>query len=220
MKFDKNFKEAICQLPSKEKDKLLLRLLKKDLTLANRLAFELLDDKTVDERRLELRERISARIKIFSEQFNTPGYLMMDLRDLSGLINEHVKVTKDKFGEVSLNLAMLNIALQFNNQNILSPTLGKVRKLCLYIIARAFKILVLISKQHEDLRLDFEKDVMKLGALISENDYLMRTAIQNGLDVNWLLLFDIPENIEQIHKDIRSQGFLTSRTYLRLNPYQ
>lgn len=42
MKFDPEFKKALSQLPSGEKDKLILRLLKHDLTLANRLAFELL----------------------------------------------------------------------------------------------------------------------------------------------------------------------------------
>ena len=40
MTFDKDFKEAISHLPSSEKDKLILRLLKKDLVLANRLYFE------------------------------------------------------------------------------------------------------------------------------------------------------------------------------------
>lgn len=34
--FDKDFKIALQNLPSTEKDKLILRLLKKDLVLANR----------------------------------------------------------------------------------------------------------------------------------------------------------------------------------------
>ena len=48
----------------------------------------------------------------------------------------------------------------------------------------------------------------------------MRTAIQNGFDVNWLLHFDIPENIEQIHKNIRSQGYLRASTYTRKPDYR
>lgn len=51
MKFDKKFKEAISHLESQEKDKLIFRLLKHDLNLANRLYFELLSTKTVDEKR-------------------------------------------------------------------------------------------------------------------------------------------------------------------------
>ena len=41
--FDKEFKTAIENLPSTEKDKLIFRLLKKDLDLVNRLYFELVD---------------------------------------------------------------------------------------------------------------------------------------------------------------------------------
>ncbi|QHI39088.1 hypothetical protein IMCC3317_44890 [Kordia antarctica] len=220
MKFDKEFKEAISHLPSKEKDRLLLRLLKKDISLANRLYFELIDPRNTDEKRLDLIEQIERQIEDFSKYNSTPGHLMMEMRDISGKITEHVKVTKDKFAEISLNLLMLNEVLAIHNERILKVTQGKARKLCLYIIARAFKLLVLIRKMHEDLLLDFTPDLKKLGELISENDYLMRTAIQNGLDVNWLICEAIPENIEQIQKDLRSQGYLTSRTYLRTSNYK
>ena len=43
MKFSPEFKAAISDLPSAEKDKLIFRLLKKDENLANRIYFELLD---------------------------------------------------------------------------------------------------------------------------------------------------------------------------------
>mgnify|MGYP001791296053 CR=1 FL=1 len=219
MIFNKEFKEAISNLPSKEKDKLILRLLKKDLNLANRLSFELLDTRTADDRRLDIEKKIKNRIERFSQHYSTPGYLMMDMRDISGEITEHVKITKDKFGEVSLNLLMLNETLVIHNKRILEATQGKARKLCTYVIARAFKILILISKLHEDMLLEFNPELEKLGELISENDYLMRTAIQNGFDVNWLLQTNFPKNIEEIHKDIRSQGYLTSQIYLRAPNY-
>jgi hypothetical protein len=219
MTFDKEFKEAISHLASEEKDKLILRLLKKDLNLANRLYFELVDSKDVDERRLDLEKRIKKRVEDFSQYYSSPGYLMMDMRDISGEITAHVKITKDKFGEVSLNLAMLNEVLRLQNSRIIEATPGKARKLCTYIIARAFKILVLSNKLHEDLMLDINDEIEKLGQLISENDYLMKTAIKNGFDVNWLIKLDIPENIEEIHKDIKRQGYLTGRTYLRIPNY-
>lgn len=219
MTFDKKFKEAISYLSSSEKDKLILRLLKKDLNLANRLYFDLVDTRTIDDRRLDLENRIKNRIERFSKHYSSPGYLMMDMREISGEITEHVKIAKDKFGEVSLNLLMLNEVLTIHNNRILEATQGKARKCCTYVIARAFKILILISKLHDDLLLDFNDDLVRLGQLLSENDYLMKTAIQNGFDVNWLLGVDIPENIEEIHKDIRSKGYLTGRTYLRMPSY-
>ena len=45
--FDKEFKTAIHNLSDVEKDKLILRLLRKDLDLANRLYFVLLYTETV-----------------------------------------------------------------------------------------------------------------------------------------------------------------------------
>lgn len=51
-------------------------------------------------------------------------------------------------------------------------------------------------------------DLIKLGRIIGDNKYLMKFAIHNGFDVNWLLRAEIPENIEQIHKDIRDRGYL------------
>lgn len=47
MKFPEELKEGISQLPSKEKEKLIFRLLKHDLDLANRLLFELVSTDTV-----------------------------------------------------------------------------------------------------------------------------------------------------------------------------
>jgi len=56
MKFNKEFKDAVLQLSQTEKDKLLLQLLKKDAVLSSKLQFELLDDKSVDERQLVMEE--------------------------------------------------------------------------------------------------------------------------------------------------------------------
>jgi hypothetical protein len=49
MTFDTGFKKALQLLPEHQKDKLILRLLKHDLQLANKLRFELLDTDTVQE---------------------------------------------------------------------------------------------------------------------------------------------------------------------------
>ena len=67
---------------------------------------------------------------------------------------------------------------------------------------------MIIQKLHEDHFIDFKDDLVLLGELFSQNDYLMKNAIQNGLDVNWLLRTEIPEDITQIHKNLRANGFL------------
>lgn len=209
MKYSKEFKEAIAHLPSKEKDKLILRLLKKDIKLTNRLRFELVSDQSVEERRTEVKERILRKAKETAESFFSVGYLNMDVRYLSGEIAEHVFNTKDKFGEAYLNLIMINRILDANKENLAHTKFNRsAKKFYTAVIARAFKILILISKLHEDLWMDLEEELHQFGQLIGNNHPLMKTAIYNGLDVNWLLQFNIPEDIAEYQKDLRRRGYL------------
>src|SRR5436190_9990770 len=148
MVFDKEFKIAIQNLPTAEKDKLILRLLKKDLLLANRLYFELVDVQTVDDRRVKMQEVVNKAVAKMTKTFHSPGYLLQDMKYLSGEITEHVKITKDKFGEISLNLQMLVEVLEQNNNRIKNARLTKTHTLIIYILARTFKIMSLINALH------------------------------------------------------------------------
>lgn len=209
MTYPKEFKEAISNLPPKEKDKLILRLLKNNLPLANRLLFELVHTDTVEERREKVEESLRSRISRNKENYYSVGWLNMDVRDFSGIINEHVSMTKDKFGEAHLNLIMINEVLRLNKNFILNEKQPrKKRKFCVAVIARAFKILLLIKKLDQDYFIEFEENLIQFGKHISENKDLSKEAINNGFDVNWLLNAEIPEDIVAIHKEVRAQGFL------------
>lgn len=209
MTFPKEFKEALSHLPSKEKDKLILRLLKKDITLANRLMFELVNTNTVDEQRNKIKKSILFRAKKTADEFYSIGWLNMDVRYLGGNITNHVKVTRDKFGEAHLNLVMINAVLLHNKQNILNTKFNvKTRKFCRAVIARVYKILIWISKLDQDYFIEFTEDLQTLGKHISENNYLMQTAVNTQFDVNWLLNTDIPEDIVAIHKQVRAMRLL------------
>jgi len=208
MTFDPEFKKALQLLPEAEKDKLILRLLKHDLHLANQLLFALVETETVQDKREKLKKRIIKRIELATEHYYSAGYLLMDVREISGEINEHVCITKDKWGEISLNCLMLRQLLELNNEHIGAETYGKAYTLCIYIVARIFKILMLIQKQHEDLHIEFKEEIETIGKLIGKNHFLMKIAIQNGLDVNWLIQFEIPKNIADIVKTLRENGLL------------
>lgn len=210
MTYPKEFKEAISNLPSKEKDKLILRLLKKDINLANRLHFELLSNDSVEEKRDKLAHKILALIKQKpNNEHHAISYLKWDVREFSGLINEHVSVTKDKFGEAYLNLVMINAVLsKYENLIITGGPPAKRRKFCVAVIARVFKILLIIQKLDEDLFIEFQDHLKTLGNLIVSNNKLMEEAIHNGLDINWLTIPNIPKNIVEIYKEIRANGFL------------
>lgn len=206
--FSKEFKKAIENLPSTDKDKLIFRLLRRDLDLADRLHFELVDTETVEQKRKKLSDLVSEKIQQTSSNFYSLGYLFMDIRFISGDINEHVRITKDKFGEITLNLQMLIEVLKINSIHIKNSKPKDAYKLLIYVIARSFKILLLIKALDEDYLADFKDDLSKLGNLIGSYDLLMKLAIQNGLDVNWFIEGEIPENIVAFHKQLKVDGFL------------
>jgi hypothetical protein len=108
MKFEPEFKKALQSLPEDAKDKLILRLLKHDVLLANKLRFELIDTENAQDKRLQLEKRMNDRIRIATENYHSPAYLLMDIRSIVSDINEHVAITKDKYGEISLNCLLLN----------------------------------------------------------------------------------------------------------------
>lgn len=206
--FDKEFKKALQNLPSEEKDKLILRLLKKDLVLANQLLFELIDTDSVEQKREFIEKELTHYLNKSFERYYTIGVFLMEMRFASGKINDHVSITKDKYGEISLNIQLLTESIQLIKLYILNTKPREVYSTCIYIIARSFKILLLIKAQHVDFHIEFRDSIIKLGKLIGENDVLMQFAINNGFDVNWLLQFEIPNNIVAIHKEIRANGFL------------
>jgi len=204
----KELKEAISHLPSIEKDRLIFRLLKKDEILTERLLFELIGEKTVDERRDDVQKILESHLFISNKNFYSAGYLHLDVRTMSGIISHHVAVTKDKFGEAWLNLWMLNETLDLNKKNLLFQRNKNDEKFFVGVISRTFKILLIINKLHDDFLYEFSEGLEKLGNLIADNSYMMKTAINNGLDVNWLIKNEIPENIIDIHKELRQNGFL------------
>lgn len=208
MKIDDEFKQALANLPPKEKDKLILRLLKKDYILANRLYFELVSTDNVQDRRLIMEAKIKKDIAKATKEYRSPISLASDVRSLSADITEHVKITKDKYGEASLNLLMLNEALSKNNSKLNKSTPNKSHRFNIYVVARAFKILILIQALHEDFYIEFEDGLKQLNDNLGDNHYLMKIAIDNGFNPNWLLHAQIPDDIAVILKGIKSQGFL------------
>jgi hypothetical protein len=208
MVIDPEFKKALELLPGKEKDKLILRLLRRDTILANQLYFKLVSTDSVEERREQVKKGIIENVAKATEHYVSPGYLLIDIRDMSGRITEHVSITKDKLGEITLNCLMLRLILEQNNKRVADEESYNASTFSVYIVSRLFKILLLIQKQHEDLHLEFRADIETIGKLLGQNPLLMKTAIYHGLDVNWLIRFKIPENIVEIHKDLRANGYL------------
>lgn len=208
MKFEQDFKDALIRLPEKEKDKLLLRLLKKDPKLANQLYFQLVETRSVEELRTDVELSMEKFIKNRAIHFYSPIALMMYLRDISGMINEHVNTTKDKYGDPYLNCVMLINTLQANRVHLLDCTKYESFKLNAYIVARIFKILTQVKALHEDLQYDFQELFEHLLDEMVEIPDLMDATIFHGLDLNWIHYRQIPDDIVAIQKDLRQRGYL------------
>lgn len=207
--FNKDFEKAISNMPSPAKDKLIIKLLKKDLKLASKMYFEMVETKSTEEIRAELEQHIINSAKVHAERFYSIGYLNMDVRFLSGDIAEHVRITRDKEGEPGLHILLLTEVLRLNKENIMKarPPI-KLSKFCAAVMARCFKILLLLSKLHEDILLDYKADLNKLGNIIGGNRVLMNAAIYHGMDVNWIINGEVPSDLTEIHKDLRDRGYL------------
>ncbi len=190
MKLSDELKTAISQLPDKEKDKLLFRLIPKNYDLVAQLEFKLLEDgNTAEIRREELKEILQKSLNYAVQSFYSPGYLMMDLRSMSGAITQHVKTTKDKVGEVELNLLMLNSALEGCQNQLQNATARKIQKFDEYVVKRAIKIMTLVSKIHEDYKIEFEDSIQALGKNISQINSTKMVANRLGLDLNEMIEF-------------------------------
>lgn len=207
MEYSKEFKAALSAFSSTEKDKLIFRLLRKDKLLSKKLYFELIDPETTDDKRNAMEQNVEEKVLLASKYIGNAKYFLTIIRKISAEITEHIKITTDKFGEVSVNLLMVDKILDYNN-DLSKQRFDNVYKLYIYIINKIFKSLVLIKKLDEDYWMEFDELLRSLRQKISENHYLQKLCINNGLDFNWFESDSIPENIEQIMKDIKSQGFL------------
>lgn len=207
MEYSKEFKAALSAFSGTEKDKLIFRLLKKDKLLSKKLYFELIDPETTDDKRNAMEEIVEEKILLASKYIGNAKYFLTIIRKISAEATEHVKITTDKFGDVSLNLLMIDKILDYNS-DLSKQRFDNVYKLYIYIINKIFKSLILIRKLDEDYWMEFDDLLRSLQQKISENHYLQKLCINNGLDLNWLESDSIPENIEQTMKEIKSQGFL------------
>lgn len=207
MEYSKEFKQALSEFSSKEKDKLIFRLLRKDKLLSKKLYFELIEEETTDDKRNTMESYLKERITDLSKHIGNPKYFLVLVRKLSGEITEHVKVTTDKFGDVFLNLFLVNTILEHNDK-LSRQRFDAVYKLYIYLINKIIKVLIQIQKLDEDYWLEFDEILTDIDFQLHENLYLEKLCINNGLDFNWLKCENIPDHFELIVKDIRSQGFL------------
>lgn len=159
-------KGEILALAIKEKDKLLLRLVAKNDILVDQLQFQLVEEGlTTEIRRQEVQFELD---NIYKKKLFSTSQLYLELRSTSALITRHVKVTKDKYGEVELLLNLLYDP--FDMKPHLFSDLNRSNEKISYYIAK--RIVVLIKKfeaLEEEFKLDFLNKLNKLLEKIHQN---------------------------------------------------
>ncbi|MCJ7933514.1 MAG: DUF4003 domain-containing protein [Chryseobacterium sp.] len=207
MEYSKEFKAALSAFSGTDKDKLIFRLLKKDKLLSKKLYFELIDPETTDDKRNAMEQNVEEKVLLASKYIGNAKYFLSIIRKISAEITEHIKITTDKFGEVSLHLLLVSSILD-HNSDLSRQRFDNVYKLYIYLINKVFKALILTKKLDEDYWMEIDEYLRDIRNKIPENHYLLKLCINNGLDLNWLECERIPENIEQLMKEIKAQGFL------------
>jgi len=207
MEYSKEFKAALSAFSGIEKDRLIFRLLKKDPLLSKKLYFELIDPETTDDKRSAMEEHIQEKVQLASKYIGNPKYFLTIIRKISGEITEHVKITTDKFGDVSLNLLLVDAILR-HNEDLSRQRFDNVYKLYLYLINKTVRSLLLIKKLDEDYWMEFDEQLENLKEKVLKNHYLSKLFINNEIDFNWLRTENIPDHFDLIIKDIKNQGFL------------
>ena len=149
MEYSKEFKQALSEFSSIEKDRLIFRLMKKDKLLSKKLYFELIDPETTDQKRDQMEENVTEKLASAARYIGNPKYYLSTIRTISAEITEHVKVTTDKFGEVYLNLFLVDQILE-NNDSFAQQRFDNVYKLYIYLINKIVRALLLIKKIDED----------------------------------------------------------------------
>ena len=181
-KLEKDLQEAILAMPQKEKDKILLKLITKDEVLTQQLQFQLVEaGDSMESRREEIRQLID---KLYRIEHYSSGYLMMDMRYISGDITRHVKVTKDKYGEIELTLKLLKECFE-RQLKWIERYSAKTDTLASYVAKRADIILKKLIKLHPDLQFDFYNDM----------DYVLKCCHQYAPTI-YARTLDLPKRFE------------------------
>ena len=142
-----NLRRALLQLPQKEKDQLLVRLVAQDTVLTEQLAYRLLEGPdALESRRTALRALVDDPVRGFHQ---TPNDLLVVLRQVQAKLAYHAKITGDIFGEAELSWRLLANVFQHQGPTV-ARLHGPTQPLLQHLVRRTQEALKLSHRLHED----------------------------------------------------------------------
>ena len=158
-----DLRKALFNLPIKEKDQLLARLVAQDATLVEQLTFRLLEgDDALEERRHRLRQQVDDPVRGFHQ---TPNDLLHITRQLQQRLAYHAKITGDTLGEMELTLRLLTNVLR-HQPEATSRLHGPTQPLLQHLAKRTYEVLKALEKLHDDYRVEFAPATSELLPLL------------------------------------------------------
>jgi len=156
----KDLKSAIIELPIKEKDKLLLRLVAKDKVLTEHLHYKLLESELdLEDRKEKIKADVSEQVTEL-KKLNAKEALVM-VRKMITSVNHFYKVTKDAVGEVELKLFILNI-IPFDYRKSIFGYRDYMILFSVFYIKTVSVTINKYRKLHEDLQFDLSENLNNL----------------------------------------------------------
>ncbi|WP_022823271.1 hypothetical protein [Hymenobacter norwichensis] len=158
-----DLRKALFNLPQKEKDQLLARLVAQDAVLTEQLTFRLLEgDDALETRRERLRTQVDDPVRGYHQ---TPNDLLHIVRQLQARLTYHARITGDTQGEIELTLRLLTNVLRHQPEAV-ARLHGPTQLLLQHLARRTHEVLKQIIKLHEDYRVEFAPAVNELLPLL------------------------------------------------------
>ncbi|MGR3810034.1 hypothetical protein [Jiulongibacter sp. NS-SX5] len=159
----KELEKEILALPQKDKDRHLLRLISRNKLLLEQMQYELLEDESdLYLRKEAVKDHI---LETMQKPFPGTAFFLRAFRKLSTEITWHRRVTKDKYGEVDLQILCLEKAFEAQLKHIgIMSRKGDVLRT--YMVKKAISVLKMIDKLHEDYKIDFSSRMDKVLKLL------------------------------------------------------
>lgn len=167
-------KLAILEMPQKEKDKILLRLIAKDDLLVEQLEHKLLEnEEDVIYRRELLKSTIVSSMSALAAQnrFNDRTHSRI-IRNLSSKITRLLKVTKDKPGEIELYIILILHYLIENGHRLASQDAWNCIRTSKVISDKIFKVFGLLEKIHEDYKIEYRDNLEEISKLLDKQNQI------------------------------------------------
>ncbi len=176
---DDEMKATIKALPEKKKNQLLLRLVRKDAKLVDQIRYEYIENEETQElRREELEESFDEILSDLQTRDIALSWWLSHIRGMSSKITWHAQVTKDKFGDIYLNLMVINRVMKMiddmyeddmQNYRLDAYAIGRIYE---YFVRRLKRLVKAMDKLHEDLFLELSDEWRIVAFYFNNNKFL------------------------------------------------